>query len=495
MKRELLIALLVIATTSINAQSNKKLVDKGVKLKSVKNHVQTLASDELKGRNTPSPGLDSAAAYIAGYFKEWGVQQLPEQGSYYQVVKLKSDEPATEGFFSVSDSVFDLENDMLQLSKGRADLSAPLVFVDYGSEEDFNKVDVAGKIVVARSGTRSAMTVRSIFIAGREKASIATDRGAVALIELYNSPQTKWKIIQYYIRNRQISLDKPEDSSGSTLQHLWLEDMENTKLNFLKDNHPQAKLFIDGGREEKFNSQNVVGFVKGTDPELMNEIVIYSAHYDHVGIGKPDDNGDTIYNGTRDNAIGTMTVLEAAKNIAANPLKRTALFILFTGEEKGLLGSEWYVNYPLMPLKDVVFCFNSDNAGYNDVTKTTVVGLGRTTAAPIISKSVAQYGLETIDDPVPDQNLFDRSDQVNFAREGVPAIMYSMGLTAFDEQISKYYHQAADNPDSVDYNYLLKFTRAYVLTAREIGDAVEKPYWIEGDKYFDAAETLYKSNP
>ncbi len=488
----------IFVFSSISGQSNKKIVDKSITKESVTQHVKQLASDDWLGRDTPSPGLDSAAAYVARNFSKWGVEPLPSLNGYYQVVRMKASEPSLSGHFAIRDSVFNLENQMLQLTDGAVSLNAPVVFVDYGTREDFDAADVNGKIVIARSGSKGASTVRNIFVAGREKATLAAEKGALALVELYNSPQTKWKILQFYIRNRQVSLDfksGDEDDDDPNIQRFWLEDMDNSRLAYLKDYMGSAALVVNGGGETKFNSQNVVGFVQGTDAVLRNEIVIFSAHYDHVGTGKPNDQGDTIYNGTRDNAIGTMTVLEAARTIAANPLKRSSLFILFTGEEKGLLGSEWYVNHPEMPLNEVVFCFNSDNAGYNDVTKATVVGLNRTTAGPIITKAAAVYNLTTLDDPVPDQNLFDRSDQVNFARKGVPAIMYSMGLTSFDEEINKYYHQSADNPDSVDYDYLFKFTKAYVLAAREIGDAPARPVWIEGDKYFEAGENLYNKTP
>ena len=113
-------------------------------------------------------------------------------------------------------------------------------------------------------------------------------------------------------------------------------------------------------------SQNVVGIVEGTDPQLKNEYIIYSAHYDHVGIGTPDETGDTIYNGARDNAVGTTTVLSMAEHLAKHPTKRSALFILFTGEEKGLLGSKYYTNHPIYPLKNTVANLNIDMIGRLD---------------------------------------------------------------------------------------------------------------------------------
>lgn len=229
--------------------------------------------------------------------------------------------------------------------------------------------------------------------------------------------------------------------------------------------------------------------VEGSDPKLKDEYIIYSAHYDHVGIGKPNAQNDSIYNGARDNAVGTVTVLSAAKSIAKRPTKRSALFILFTAEEKGLLGSRWYVENPVIPLNQMVFCFNSDNGGYNDTSLATVVGLNRTTEGDLIRKAVGEFGLKAIDDPV--GGFFNRSDNVHFARKGIPAPTFSLGFTAFDDEIGKYYHQTADNPDNLDYNYLEQFFRAYVLSCRYIGNSDSTPFWTEGDDYYEAGKQLY----
>ena len=238
-------------------------------------------------------------------------------------------------------------------------------------------------------------------------------------------------------------------------------------------------------------SKNVIGVVQGTDPDLKNEYIIYSAHYDHVGIGTPDESGDKIYNGARDNAVGTTTVLAMAQNMAKYPTKRSALFILFTGEEKGLLGSSYYVENPVLPLNQMVYCFNSDNGGYNDTSLATIIGLTRTTAAQNIKDAAATFGLTAIDDPAPEQGLFDRSDNVSFAAKGIPAPTFSLGFHSFDGDVTKYYHQPGDHADNIDYDYLEKFFRAYVLAGRNIANDPETPFWTAGDKYEEAGKKLY----
>jgi Zn-dependent M28 family amino/carboxypeptidase len=254
-----------------------------------------------------------------------------------------------------------------------------------------------------------------------------------------------------------------------------------------------AKVSLSKSNDAIINSQNVIGLVEGTDPILKDEYIIYSAHYDHVGIGTADKTGDTIYNGARDNAVGTTTVLSMAENLAKYPTKRSALFILFTGEEKGLLGSKYYVENPVLPLHQMVYCFNSDNAGYNDTSLATIVGLSRTTASEHIKSAATAFGITAIDDPAGEQGLFDRSDNVNFANKGIPAPTFSLGFTAFNGDVTKYYHKPGDEANTLDYDYLLKFFQAYVLAGRNIANDPATPVWTAGDKYEAVGKTLYKN--
>lgn len=473
-------------------QATSERIENEITQASIEAHLQFLASDLLKGRDTPSEGLDIAASYIAAHFHRHGVKPFLPEG-YMQEVHLKNSSPADEGRLEMDGETYFAPDQFLQLAGGNLDLSAKAVFVDYGTEADFDIAKTKGKIVIARGGKEGGTSARDAFVESRAKRMRAEKAGALAIVELYSSPQMSWTMLQFYLNQPRMELDMGSDDSdeGSSFPAFWLEDIGNKQLGKLRKYKGEVSIKMSGAIEEKVKSQNVVAWVEGTHPELKKEYVVYSGHYDHVGIGVPDETGDSIYNGTRDNAIGTMTVLEAAAFIAKEPLDRSAMFVLFTGEEKGLLGSEWFVAHHPLPLSDIVFCFNSDNAGYNNTEIATVVGLTRTTAGPLISAACADYGLEAIEDPEPKQNLFDRSDQVNFARVGIPALMYSLGLTAFDEEIRKYYHRPADNPDSVDYEYLHRFTKAYVKAAVDIGNMPERPFWVAGDKYYDAGEALY----
>lgn len=477
---------------SASAQKDKKYVDETVLKDQIEAAILFLASDELRGRDTPSPELDIAAKYLSTTLLSTGVKKVPGMETYFQDVKMVSSSPPKSGGFSAGKLKYSVDKELIYIGGKPIETKAPVVYAGFGTENDYANLDVKGKIVIVQSGKEGEPGAMAAFKTSGEKRQIAENKGAIAIIELFNAPQPNWKILRYYMSSERIELDYGGRDAGS-IPHLWLEDVSNKKRTFFQTYTGNGDLALSGNDVNAFVTKNVIGFVEGTDPILKDEIVIYSAHYDHIGVGDPDMKGDSIYNGTRDNAIGTVTVLEAAKNIAKYPLKRSAMFIFFTGEEKGLLGSEWYVEHPVLPLVDVVYCFNSDNAGYNDTTAATIIGLERTTAGTEITKACAEYGLETTEDPVPEQNLFDRSDQVSFAKKGVPALMYSMGIKDFGEDILKYYHRQADNPDSVDYNYIFKFTKAYVLACRLVGNMSERPYWIKGDKYFEAGEDLYRN--
>ncbi len=370
---------------------------------------------------------------------------------------------------------------------GDIELTADIVYVNYGEPADFEAKDLTGKVVVALCGAPGVSNPREWFGISRDKRARAETAGAVALIELYNSTGIPWSLLTRFLGRTRVSID----DGGSDLLSIWVNDSNNEKIELFRGEDATASMKIEGAISRSIASQNVVGYIEGTDPELKDEYIVYSAHYDHVGVGRPDDEGDSIYNGARDNAVGTVTVLSMAEYFAQHPPKRSALFILFTAEEKGLLGSRHYVENSPVSLDQIVYCFNSDNGGYNDTSLATIIGLDRTTARDEIVEACETFGLQAIEDPAKEQGLFDRSDNVNFAAKGIPAPTFSLGFTAFDEEIGKYYHRPGDDPESLDYEYLLKFFRAYVYSGLLIADREDRPFWVEGDKYHEAGMNLY----
>jgi Zn-dependent M28 family amino/carboxypeptidase len=245
-----------------------------------------------------------------------------------------------------------------------------------------------------------------------------------------------------------------------------------------------------------FSARNVIGFIEGTDPKLKKEYIALTAHYDHVGVNTQakESNGkiDSIFNGARDNAIGVTAILNAARYFSQHPPKRSILFIAWTAEEMGLLGSKAFSDNPILSLDKIVYNLNIDNASYNDTSIISLVGLGRTSADANIRRAVGAFGLKLFSDTALAASLFNASDNVNLAVHGIPSPTFSLGFTSFDSEIRKYYHQVTDEVESMNLNYCLKYIRSYILAAENIANDPRQPQWTAGDKYEAAWKKLYK---
>lgn len=450
-------------------------------------HLTFLASDEMRGRDTGSPEIDIAANYIASHFKQWGIKPAPGTTDYFQKVELQRTYPVTTIDLTVDKHVFKVKDDVIKVAGGDATVAGDIVFVGYGTKADFEKGKVKGKIVVAFSGTAQENNIMAAFVNRTTKNALAKEYGAIALVEILAVPNVPWGAIVNYLHKPTMGV-KQEDA----LPHLWLKNADVPVLTTLKEKKKASgSLVVSGSKSEAIPAKNVAGVVEGTDPVLKNEYIVVSAHYDHVGVTPKADKSDSIYNGARDNAIGTVGLMETARFFAQYPQKRSVLFLALTAEEKGLLGSAWYAEHPLIPLKQTVFNFNCDGAGYNDTSIATVIGLERTTAGPEIEAACTTFGLRAALDPVPEQNLYERSDNYNFAVKGVPAIDFAPGIKAFDAELNKYYHQPADEVGSLDFEYLEKYYRAYVYTNYLLANMPKAPVWKAGDKFEEAAKKLY----
>ncbi len=487
--KKIILFLFTLTIVPLYAQNDIEKTKSTVSKSEIEGHIYFLASDDLKGRQTGTPENKIAAQYLANMLRSYGVQPIPNTNSYFQDVILEKTSGATQKEFKIGNVSL---KDIFALNKKNVNYQGKAVFLNYGLKKDYNGIDVKGKYVICLIGSAESKEIRAALGKTIEKTKLAKEKGALGIIEICNVDDISKARLDHYFNGESMTLSGDEEIKDD-FAYMWVQD-SNEDINKIFGDKKEADININvlGINKSKVISRNVVGVVEGSDPKLKDQYIIYSAHYDHIGVGKPVKN-DSIYNGARDNAVGTVTVLSAAENIAKYPTKRSALFILFTGEEKGLLGSKWYVEHPVVPLKQMVYCFNSDNGGYNDTSLATIIGLGRTTAQKDIVDAAEKFGLKAIDDPAPEQGLFDRSDNVNFATKGIPSPTFSMGFSAFDEEINKYYHQVTDNPDSMDYDYLLKFFQSYVLACRNIANNPETPFWIEGDKYYEACKKLYQN--
>jgi aminopeptidase YwaD len=469
------------------AQTDTELAQRTVSKAEIQAHISFLASDLLKGRDTPSPEQEIAANYIRSFLQMHGVKAFEAYPDYLQPVLLQQVTPPSSGSLKIGEKQFAPVNDFLLLNGNNGTLMGDVVFAGHGSAEELKKAKVAGKVVVVNAGDGKDQTPQNWFRMAGEKRTRAKAAGAIGLIELYFSSQMPWSMVSGRLSRGGLALADEKDDPAFV--HVMLNNGNNEHMALFQQKNAKVTIEISGKSSKQFTAYNVVGYLEGTDEKLKNEFVMYSAHYDHVGIGRKDANGDSIYNGARDNGVGTTTVLAAAKNFGMYPTKRSSLVVLFTAEEKGLLGSRWFAERSPVALDKIVYCFNSDNGGYNNTGMATVVGLKRTTAEPEFVKACEAFGLTVNDDPT--GQLFNASDNVNFARKGIPAPTFSMGFTAFDAEIMKYYHQPADHAESLDYDYLEKFFRAYVLAARLISNRTERPFWVDGDVYYEVGKGLY----
>jgi Peptidase family M28 len=488
----------LLASLNLFAQKLNKLPESVLPMTETSSHLRFLAADELMGRRTGEQGNLVASRYIAEQFRALGLKPAAGQSSFLQSVPFKNTKPSTEGSLMVGDSTLKMITDFIVLEGNASALKdVPVVYAGNGwvdkETNDYKDLDVKGKIVIVSLGTPKTTSPWEAVQASEEKTKIARERGAAALIEIF-TVKLPWKNIVGYFSSERLKLDmKKAGEPDIAMPHLWVSG--NQSALFAKDKVKTMSLTTFDKKETPVTSYNVVGVLEGSDPVLKNEYVILSAHFDHVGTGKNGGQAftkeDSIFNGARDNAFGCTAVLYAAKCFTQVKPKRSIIFIGFTGEEIGLLGSSYYAENPLVPLKQCVFNLNCDGAGYNDVTLLTTIGLSRTDGKSDIEAAAKAFGLKVMDDSAPEQNLFDRSDNVSFAAKGIPAPNFSPGFTSFNADIFKYYHRAEDNPETIDFGYLHKYCQSYAYAARLIANRKTPPKWIANDKYEKAYKELY----
>ena len=227
------------------------------------------------------------------------------------------------------------------------------------------------------------------------------------------------------------------------------------------------------------NPPNVVGILPGSDPVLKDTYVVFSAHMDHVGVGQPNAQGDSIYNGADDNASGTSAVLEVAQAFAALPAaqkpKRSIIFLLVSGEEKGLFGSKYFVEHPPVPLDKIVANINIDMIGRNNPDTVVAIGQEYSTLGPAVqqvAKANPNFKLTVAPDLWPQEQLFFRSDHFNFAARNIPAIFFTTGL-------HKDYHQPSDEVATIDTDKVSRVARLVFWLGYDIANSPTAPTWTD----------------
>lgn len=468
----------------------------------VEAHLRFLASDELQGRRTGEPGNFIAARYIAENFKAFGAQPIPGAEGYFQYFPLETVTPPQSSALKIGKSTYEHRKDYLMMAGDAVNAKTTAVFaghgwVDTGSgHDDYKGLDVKGKVVFVIAGLPDNPSPMAAFNSIQDKRRLAQERGAAALVELYRL-SFPWQFALQFFGKSSTRAGDDTPGGGATIPYGWLKEKGGDALAEVVKGTPQKIVFSSSGASVvRQLVPNVVAVIPGSDPVLKDEYVLISAHFDHVGTGKnggsPVTAEDSIFNGARDNAFGTTALLLAARTLAQQKTRRSIILLACNGEEMGLLGSLYYADHPLIPLRQTIFNLNADGAGYNDTSHISAIGFGRTGTDEHIEGAASAFGMGVIPNPVPEQGLYDRSDNVAFAAKGVPAVCISPGVTGFDEQLMKYYHQVPDEADSVDMAYLLRYCQSFALLARRIADDMAKPVWKKGDKYEGAGMKLYQ---
>jgi len=498
----------------------------------LKSHVMFLASDALKGRDAGSPEFEIAANYVASQFYAAGLKPAGDDGGYLQKVPLLSYKLDGTGAMSIGRGkaapvTLEAGKDFIagaNPEKPEYSVTAPVVFVGYGivglGRDDYKGVDVKGKIVAFFGGAPSSFPGEegAHFQNPAAKAEIAKKHGAVGYITLESPLTAKSRPFSMYAAyaNRPRVTWGNADGTGHIAAPgtpgLGLLSMAGAEKLFAGGKTAWAAIAkaaeVDGATFKAFQlpgtltvaaktaltpmpSFNVAGMIEGSDPKLASEVVVLSAHLDHIGVGRPDAKGDTINNGALDDAIGTASLIEEAKRFKAAGTKprRSILFLAVTAEEKGLVGSDYFSNNPTVKgtiVADVNLDMPIITYPFEDIV---VYGANHSTLGPIVAKAAAEIGVKMSDDPLPGENIFVRSDHYNFVRKGVPSVFLwpgagGPGRAAIDHFMKNHYHQPSDQIDqqpALNWQSGVRFVDVNFRIANAIANGDEKPVWNKGD--------------
>ena len=496
-------------------------------------HVEFLADDLLEGREAGTRGYDIAARYVATELETLGLEPAGAGGSFLQPVPLLESR-LVEGSLGLARDGKSVDlvrgEDFLMrgdLRRTETRVSAPVVFAGYGvfapalGHDDYGDVDVRGKVIalLPDSPERFSSEERAHFASRQLKAYEAARRGAVGVL-LLHTPEAErrspWKRFAGQSSGTATTWTSPdgvpEDAPGALAGRATLGPSGVEKLFALArlDVETAAAAAraskgrpIDLGvvatletrsEHRRFTSPNVVGRLAGSDPALARTHVLYTAHLDHEGVGPPVD-GDAIYNGAYDNASGSAVLLETARALAeARPRpRRSVLFAFVTAEEKGLLGSEFLAAHPTVPAESLVANVNVDMPLFLfPVADVLAYGADSSTLGDVARAAARHQGLELSPDPVPEQNLFIRSDQYSFVKRGVPALFLMTGTRSTDssvdaaarwrEFLTRHYHTPTDDLGRpMDLPSAERFIRTVVEIGWTVARSSEPPRWTQGD--------------
>jgi Zn-dependent M28 family amino/carboxypeptidase len=502
--------------------------------------IRFLADDLLEGRGPASRGDRLAQLYLANTLELLGFEPGAGNGGYIQpvdVIGITAEVPKTWEFRGKGGAVLPLKywDQFIAASGVQKDRSvidgAEVVFVGYGIRapefqwDDYKGADLKGKVLLMMNndpdwdpklfeGNR-----RLYYGRWRYKYDSAAAQGAAGAIIIHTTPSAGygWQVIQSSWTGEQFELPdegKPRiqvagwttEDAARALAKLGGFDLDALRKQAQSRDFKPVPLGVTtsltlANKIAKVQTANVAGLLPGSDPALKDEVVIYTAHHDHLGIGEPDKSGDKIYNGAVDNASGVAEVLAIARafNALPEPPKRSVLFLFVAAEEQGLLGSEYYAKHPTFAPGKIAANLNYDSGNiFGRTTDLTYIGFGKSSLDAVVKSAAAEQGRTVVGDQFPDKGSFYRSDQFNFAKIGVPAIYLkngthfrgkpdAWGKETLEAWEAAHYHQASDQL-TPDWNYdgMIEDARLGFAAGLAIANDPKLPTWTPGDE-FEAA--------
>jgi Zn-dependent M28 family amino/carboxypeptidase len=525
----------------LNESNDAEMAAAQIEESKLRAHVKFLADDLLEGRGPGGRGGMLAAKYIAAQFESLGLEPAAADRSYFQPVQMIGSRPDPATKLTVKSAAGDAEfkfgDDFVggtDLEQTEIPINGEIVFVGYGvaapenNWDDYKGLDVRGKILLIMVNDPPATPSEPNLFGGKAltyygrwtyKYEEAARRGAAGAILIHTNESAGygWSVVRNSWGGERFGL-VPEANTPALKLKSWVTDeaarriaqMGGQNLDQLRQSAASrafkpitlnAKVDLTlRTQAQRLTSPNVVAIYRGNDPTLKNEYVVYSSHWDHLGI-RPDQSGDNIYNGAVDNATGIAGMLAIAKSFNSLMIKprRSILFIATTAEEQGLLGAEYYARHPLAPLQQTVADINLDAMNVmGTTTDITPLGAERSTLGKLIEEVAKENNVTVSPDARPEQGSFYRSDHFPFAKAGVPAISFNPG-TKFvghsdkwgEEQFLDYnqhrYHQPSDEySPNWDFSGMVQQTRLAFWLGLRVANASEAPQWNRGDEFESA---------
>jgi Zn-dependent M28 family amino/carboxypeptidase len=516
-------------------------------------HVRVLASDKFEGRGPGTAGETLTVEYLTSKFAELGLQPGNPDGRWVQDVPLVGLTATRSATLSAGGKRMHMKfpDDYVSVSRrfsGRVDVKdTDVVFVGYGvvapeyGWDDYKGVDVRGKTIVmlindpAVPDPADPSKLDDKMFGGKAmtyygrwtyKYEIASSMGAAAALIVHETGPAgyPYEVVSGSWGRENFDIDREDGNSGRVPIEGWITEERARKL-FQLSGHsfdemkaaavrrdftpvalPAKAGFTINNTLRRVKSKNVVAKLEGSDPALKDQLLVYSAHWDHLG-RDPKLKGDQIFNGALDNATGTAALLELAKAYKALPVapRRSVLFLAVTAEEKGLLGSKWYAEHPLYPLTQTVANINMDGIEVMGRTHdVVVVGKGQSTLEDILADQVKAQGRTLVPELQPEKGSYYRSDHFEFAKVGVPAL-YShsgedylgrpagWGRQKSDEFVAQHYHKVSDDikPDW-DLDGAVDEIRLILRVGLDVASSDDWPQWKPGSEFKARRDAMMK---